>query len=343
MAETVCDGATGLRYPVAEILRIEARELHAREYELIDWDAMAATGSFTPDGRAYVQAVEAALTDVPPVQQDLMLLTLLDVAAGPKGDVMVNLTTASPSAVFDRFVAVLDRYGLDGQAGAMRQAYAAFDPWEGTPESRRLQWTDGVGNITGPDLLQVLKATSEVYLAARPTAMDQATALLEADETLFAQYATKRDEIGDDTALDYLVGLIWECADLTWWSPEEAKAALDPLPQPVREIYVLNMFLGEAYNGGVHQFFSNSSGALVPEAAAIFDKYDYDAFAEGLRDGMAVFEGDYPVDTQARRTQMQGFGPVQDARLDQLSDRVEDRTVEALMVRIAKEGGIWPE
>ncbi|MFK7939469.1 MAG: DUF4375 domain-containing protein [Roseovarius sp.] len=342
-AETVCTGQTGLRYPVSNTLRIEAAQLQVLEYELVDWDALYARGSFTPDGTAYAQIVEDALAPLSGIHADVRLLALLDVAAGPKGDVMVNLTTTSASTVYDRFLDVLDRQGLTAQAEAMRVAYAAFDPWQGTPESRRLQWTDGVGNITGPALLEVLKETSVMFLAADVTPLEKAMQLLERDPQLHAHYKAKHDIVADDTKLGYLVGLIWDCADLSWWSPEEAKAALDPLPPAVRELYVLNMFLGEAYNGGVPQVFSNSSGALVPEMAGIFAKYGYDIFASGLQAGMALFGENYPVDTNARRVEMQGFGAAENAILDQLNERVFDSTIEALMVQIAKDAGLWPE
>lgn len=343
MAQDACQERAKLRYPVEEVLLQEAAELSAQEYMRVDWDALAAKGAFEPDGVAYRAVVREALEGWDQPEADMRLLALLAHETRYGGDVMVQLTTASPSAAFDLFRDMLDRQGLEGQARAMRMARAGFDPWDGTPQARRGQWTDGLGTITDEELLALLKASSRAYLAAEPEVMERALELMASDPLLAARYAAAREAASDEARLSYMIAQVWACAEPGWWTPEEAEAALGKLPRAQRDLVVLNIYLGEAFNGSVHQFFSNSSGLLAPELAEILERGALPDHAESIRRGMAEFTAPYPVETKARREQMQGFSPAQDAALEALTAYADDGEVLQLMGRIGREAGLWPE
>ena len=344
MANPVCEqGGGGVVYPLAEVLRNEAIPLHIAEYMRIDWDAQAKTGFSMPDGTEYRAAVIEELAPLRPVHADVRLLALLDHAAGPSKRIMLPLTTASPSGVYDLFLGVLDRQGLNGQAAAMRAAQAAFAVWEGTANSRRSQWVDERGKVINRGLEVALDAASAAYLAARPGVLDTAEALIAADPELAKRYEDMRIAAGDDERLPYLLREIWSCLDGGWWSPEEADAALGVLPRAQRDLVVLDTFMAEAMNGSVHQFFYNSSGTLAPELAEIFDRHGLAGHAAGIRQGMAVYPGDYLRDTTKRREVMLTFSEEQDNILYELTVWADDGKVWALMPKIAKDAGIWPK
>lgn len=343
MAENACQEGARLHYPVSEILLLEAAELSVQEYMRVDWDALAAKGAFEPDGTAYRAVVSEALEGWAQPEADMRLLALLAHETRYGGDVMVQLTTASPSAAFDLFVEMLDRQGLEGQARAMRMAKAGFDPWDGTAPERRRQWTDGLGNTTDEALLALLKATSRAYLAAEPKVMNRALELVASNDALLARYAAAREAASDEARLSYMISQLWACAELGWWTPEEAEAALGKLPRAQRDLVVLNIYLGEAFNGSVHQFFSNSSGLLAPELVAVLERGGLPEHAASIRRGMAEFADPYPVETEVRRMQMQSFSEAKDNVLYELTGYADDGEVLKLMGRIGRDAGLWPE
>ena len=69
-----------------------------------------------------------------------------------------------------------------------------------------------------------------------------------------------------------------------WDKPDaEVAAQLAALPKEQRTLFAMEIFNAEFENGGVHQFFFNSSGAVAPEV--------YDAFVElGLDRQAAIFK-----------------------------------------------------
>ncbi len=329
-----------MRYPVSEVLRTEAYQLHMAEYARIDWSKV--TGLVVPDGTQYRAAVEETLAPLDQPEVDIRLLALLDVAAGPSGDVMIPLTTSSASAVHDLFIDALERRGLTAQARAMRKARAAYAVWAGTPATRRKQWTDGAGAITNPVLLGALKAQSRAFLAAQPTVMDRAVALVASDAQLAARYEAMREAAEDAARLGYLMREIWACTDTDWWTPEQADAALNALPRPQRDLLVLDLFIAESMNGSTHQFFFNSSGVLAPELAEILDRHGLSDHAEGIRQEMAIFSAPYPRDTEQRRKVMVGFHEATDNALYDLTVWADDGAIWDLMSQIAKDAGLWP-
>ncbi|UYV36342.1 DUF4375 domain-containing protein [Rhodobacteraceae bacterium D3-12] len=340
-ADPCLSGAT-FRYPLAEALRLEARELHFAEYWLIDWSALAAQNLFEPTGKEYRQAVLEAVHTLPPDTRDMRLLALLDVAFVDRGDSMIAATTLSVSAIIDLLIDTTARQGLSDQSAALKAAKNAYPVWNTTPAKRRAQWTDGTGKITNPVLREALRVISRRYNAAQPKPIDRALELVRADPALLAHYEAMRRDTSDDIRMEYLMSQVFPC--LTDWStPATADAVLERTAQPQRDLILLHMFLGEAFNGSVHQYFFNSSGTLAPQLAETLARHGLADHAAAIRRGMAEYATPYPRATPQRRAQMRHFSPAKDTALERLTAFADDGVMNALMHRIARENGLFPE
>jgi hypothetical protein len=126
-------------------------------------------------------------------------------------------------------------------------------------------------------------------------------------------------------------------------APED-KRQLAAWPKPYRLMYLLSKFNNETANGGVHQFFYNSSGDLAPEVVEALKEVKLLKHAEAIQEGIDSFGPAYPIDTQKRRENhfhgkdWSGW----DDRLSALTGRVDDGEIYNAMLRLAKEEGILP-
>jgi hypothetical protein len=73
------------------------------------------------------------------------------------------------------------------------------------------------------------------------------------------------------------------------------------MPKEQRTLLAMHTFNGEFENGGVHQFFLNSSGALAPEVYDAFIEMGLERQAAIFKRGLDMFGGNYPRDTTRRR------------------------------------------
>jgi hypothetical protein len=66
------------------------------------------------------------------------------------------------------------------------------------------------------------------------------------------------------------------------------------VPEPAGHLLALHWCQSEVCNGGLHQFFTNPTGVLAPEAAQGFRAINMSAIAEILERAMAIFGTPYP-------------------------------------------------
>jgi hypothetical protein len=126
-------------------------------------------------------------------------------------------------------------------------------------------------------------------------------------------------------------------------TPAEADAALEVLDPVLAEFHVVDMFLLEALNGGMHQYIFNSTGMLTPQLAEVMDRWNLTDQASTVRNAMAYFPAPYPRDTKARREVMRGFDPETDDALNEGTWISDDPAIwEAVKTR-AIEAGYWPQ
>jgi hypothetical protein len=76
---------------------------------------------------------------------------------------------------------------------------------------------------------------------------------------------------------------------------------LDPV---VGAVFAANFCQSEVCNGGLHQFFSNPTGVLAPEAVAAFRAMGLPEVAQVVEDAMSYFGSPYPRDAEERQARL---------------------------------------
>lgn len=340
MAQDACRDGARIDYPLAAVMEAQATELAVAEYLLPVDDASMPLSAKDGAARRH-KAVMAALAGMGDVEADARLLALLSYDSEGKS-AAVNLTVLSPSALMDDYIALLDRRGLPDHAAALRKAKALFPVWGNDPDLRYWQWSDGAGNIVSAAIDAGLNQANAAFLAAKPDLMDAAVALAGTDPAYSARLETLRVEAADDQRLSYLMRLIWSCAESDWWTPEEADTALAVLPRAQRDLLLADYLLAEVFNGGVHQYFSNSSGTLAPETADVLERMGLHEHGRALRQAMALYGADYPRDTDARRAMMQDWNEAKDEALNAPTAIMDDGQVLNAMIAHARQSGLLP-
>lgn len=100
--------------------------------------------------------------------------------------------------------------------------------------------------------------------------------------------------------------------------PEQLKQ----LGQPYVHLYVTAMFEGEVANGGLNQFFDNSSGALAPIVRDALLEFGLASYAAVMTQIIDAFGPEYPFEQWMRYEKIEA-GPRLQELID-ISDRVID-------------------
>jgi hypothetical protein len=122
--------------------------------------------------------------------------------------------------------------------------------------------------------------------------------------------------------------LYWPLVEPVWRSlsiyapPTEFVEQFSALPTKVRHLFAAHWCQSEVRNGGFHQFFSNSTGVLAPEALAAFRAMGLTEWAAILEEAMRFFGEPYPRERGARLELLsRGRGPREEqdpfSRLDE--------------------------
>jgi hypothetical protein len=78
-------------------------------------------------------------------------------------------------------------------------------------------------------------------------------------------------------------------------------------PVAARNLFAAHWATSEIRNGGLPQFFSNSTGVLAPEAVAAFTALGMPKVAHTISRAMAFFESPYPRDRSIRENALEAF------------------------------------
>ncbi|MBX3630702.1 MAG: DUF4375 domain-containing protein [Nitrosomonas sp.] len=106
--------------------------------------------------------------------------------------------------------------------------------------------------------------------------------------------------------------LYWTVLEPHWRSvsindgAETFLAQYGALPAGVGVLFAAHWCQSEVRNGGFHQFFSNPTGVLAPEAATAFRSLRLLPWAETLLEAMRSFGAPYPRDRGARCARLSG-------------------------------------
>ena len=145
--------------------------------------------------------------------------------------------------------------------------------------------------------------------------------------------AKAREKIGDEDRLSYLTGKLNAMED----------AEIDRLPKALKQIYVVDYFNAEMLNGGVHQFFFNSSGGYAPDVAVALRELGLTTHADVIERGIDMFSKPYPTDMQKRRVlNFGGEWGAWDEALSALTYEVDDGEITPALIALAKRENLLP-
>jgi hypothetical protein len=103
-------------------------------------------------------------------------------------------------------------------------------------------------------------------------------------------------------AVDYwmLVEPIWLALNSSWDDPKKFVRKYRRVRSAAGHLYAAHWCQSEICNGGFHQFFSNTTGLLAPEALEGFRAIGMTEWAELLAEAMKHFGTPYPRDRDNR-------------------------------------------
>ena len=96
----------------------------------------------------------------------------------------------------------------------------------------------------------------------------------------------------------------WEKIDI-YSGPDVFLQTYSLAPPPVRDLFAAHFCESEVSNGGFHQFFTNPTGVLAPEAHQAFERVGFQATAAVLADAMAFFGDPYPREQEVRTARLE--------------------------------------
>jgi len=100
----------------------------------------------------------------------------------------------------------------------------------------------------------------------------------------------------------------WSAISPYWFSlneswdhgPSAFIAESQSVPPPILDLYAAHWFQSEVNNGGLHQFFFNSTGILAPEAASALKAIGLREWSAVLLEAMQYFGEPYPRERMSR-------------------------------------------
>jgi hypothetical protein len=102
----------------------------------------------------------------------------------------------------------------------------------------------------------------------------------------------------------------WQLLDPIWDKvsfydrPEPFLRDFAELPTAVGHLFAAHWCQSEVCNGGFHQFFTNSTGVLAPEALAGFKAIGATEWASLLEEAMRFFGAPYPREREVREERL---------------------------------------
>lgn len=281
---------------------------------------------------------ELALTPQP--RRDAMLLAGLSHQFDGSRP-LVLIATMTDNEFLEEYLAVLDRHELGEIADIAREAVALFggDP---DPTSRYNMWLIANG-ITDPAFDGPLLAMEARLAPLQGQVLARAGELAQSDAGLLAELRERQSDTGALTRLLWAADRVLDCAGDWYDEADRGEAPLNSLPEPQRDLAQLHLFMMEVMNGGVHQFFFNSTGAMAPDIAQTLRNMSLPDHADTMMRGIKHFPAPYPRATEQRRRIMASFDEARDEALHDLTGIMDDGEIYRAMVDLAISSGFMPE
>ena len=108
---------------------------------------------------------------------------------------------------------------------------------------------------------------------------------------------------GDNAGDRYwsVVAPFWLPLNESWDHVAEFLAESQRIPPRVLDLYAAHWCQSEVNNGGLHQFFFNTTGLLAPEATSGFRAIGLPTWSAVVSEAMGYFSGAYPRERAVRR------------------------------------------
>jgi hypothetical protein len=100
-----------------------------------------------------------------------------------------------------------------------------------------------------------------------------------------------------------LVEPIWDRISI-YDGPDAFLEQFGEVPREIGHLFAVHWCDSEVCNGGFHQFFTNSTGVLAPEAAAGFRAVGLEECATIVEEAMAFFGAPYPRERAVREVRL---------------------------------------
>ncbi|QQS42110.1 MAG: DMP19 family protein [Acidobacteriota bacterium] len=134
--------------------------------------------------------------------------------------------------------------------------------------------------------------------------------ILQTPNPIFADFVTEEDPLG----------VLWLVICETVFSGTDEDENIDALSPEARAIYLVNLFNAEVLNGGLHQFFSNSSGNHSHETLQALLKVGATHSVRLFSKAAGAFpEGYVPSDRITRNEQLNKVNEREPKLLDELT------------------------
>jgi hypothetical protein len=105
-----------------------------------------------------------------------------------------------------------------------------------------------------------------------------------------------------------LVKPIWNVAEF-YEGPAEFLRTFAEIPKLAGLLFAAHFCQSEVINGGLFQFFFNSTGILAPEAIEGFIAIGQVAVAESVQEACSLFGEPYPLERSLRQSKLKTFDP----------------------------------
>jgi hypothetical protein len=115
----------------------------------------------------------------------------------------------------------------------------------------------------------------------------------------------------------------WDQIDI-YGGPERFLATYGAVPALVQTLFAAHFCESEVSNGGLHQFFMNSTGVLAPEAVAAFRRIGFAETAAVVERAMAFFGTPYPRRQENRMERLDARRGVTRAEWDPFAEHDEE-------------------
>ena len=273
--------------------------------------------------RASLDAPEKFNASLKELDADTRTLVLLDVLRDNLGrDGLHTFFFMSSARHAQAIGEALDAAGLKREHDLFTLAMTMFGPTYPVDEDKRVAFfsyssLDTPMNDFDERMLEIAKSFGDQEAFGKVM-----MAFIERKPALWQRIEGQRARLGETARLRHLNQALLDRLQM-WGKPDvEAAPALAALPLEQRTLAALSVFNAEFENGGVHQFFYNSSGVIAPEVHVALLEIGLERQAAIFKKGLDMLPGTYIRDTEKRRDKFfshSGWSPW-DEKLQKLTD-----------------------